>query len=167
MMDMATKGQEPVLKQLRMAWWRDQLSKDAQHRPGGEPMFARLAILQSEFNVSLHMLNLVDAWETLCTGHKDEAEDKHRFYRLRSEAVFGSYAVWNKATPRQYEAALTIGKLWAEASMGGICTNDARQKRSSFKPLNLLWLSALLENDGTRQKSRNAIRFYWHALTGF
>ena len=43
LMAIAAKGQETLIKQLRLAWWREQLAKDHNDRPKGEPLLARLA----------------------------------------------------------------------------------------------------------------------------
>lgn len=54
-------AREPVLAQLRLAWWRDRFAADPASWPSGEPLLARLASwrLVSELGA------LVDGWEAL------------------------------------------------------------------------------------------------------
>lgn len=55
-------GREPVLAQIKLAWWREQLGKDAGDRPAGEPLLALLAPLAAQ---GAALARLVDGWEQL------------------------------------------------------------------------------------------------------
>lgn len=55
-------GREPVLAQIKLAWWREQLAKDAADRPAGEPLLAMLAPLAAE---GAALGRMVDGWEQL------------------------------------------------------------------------------------------------------
>lgn len=53
---------EPMLAQLRLAWWREQLKADAAGWPAGEPLLAALRSWQGRQS---GLVALVDGWELL------------------------------------------------------------------------------------------------------
>jgi phytoene synthase len=53
---------EPVLAQLRLAWWRDRLAEPAENWPRGEPLLAALTCWQGRHGA---LAGLVDGWEAL------------------------------------------------------------------------------------------------------
>lgn len=53
---------EPLLTQMRLAWWRDRLGEDAARWPTGEPLLAALAAWQGQHGA---LIALVDGWEML------------------------------------------------------------------------------------------------------
>ena len=55
-------AREPMLAQLRLAWWRDRLSGDPAGWPKGEPLLRRLAGWGAEAS---GLAALVDGWEAL------------------------------------------------------------------------------------------------------
>jgi phytoene synthase len=58
----ALGGKEPVLAQLRLAWWRDRFKADRSEWPEGEPL---LALLRETGIANAPLGDLVDAWERL------------------------------------------------------------------------------------------------------
>lgn len=55
-------AREPVIGQLRLAWWRDRLGESAAARPQGEPV---LALLASWGDAASTLTGLVDGWEQM------------------------------------------------------------------------------------------------------
>ncbi|MBC2669498.1 hypothetical protein H7F53_10115 [Novosphingobium piscinae] len=55
-------AREPMLAQLRLAWWRDRLSEDPTVWPRGEPVLAALANWGKQ---AAGLVALVDGWEAL------------------------------------------------------------------------------------------------------
>jgi len=55
-------AREPMLAQLKLAWWRDRLSGDPAGWPTGEPLLARLA---GWGPAARELVALVDGWEAL------------------------------------------------------------------------------------------------------
>lgn len=53
---------EPVLAQMKLAWWRDRLEQEAAARPRGEPLLARLADWRDG---GKPLVMLVNGWEAL------------------------------------------------------------------------------------------------------
>jgi Squalene/phytoene synthase len=60
---------EPLIAQMKLAWWRDLLGKEARHRPKGEPMVAALNALNS-IAVERAAGTMVDAWEQQLSGEE-------------------------------------------------------------------------------------------------
>lgn len=59
--DIVASSSEPMIGQLRLAWWRDVLAKQPEDRPSGEPLIAALNTTWGAHSGSLE--TLVDAWE--------------------------------------------------------------------------------------------------------
>ncbi|MXO56954.1 hypothetical protein [Pontixanthobacter gangjinensis] len=57
------QSKEPMLTQMRIAWWRDQLRKPVADRPKGDPILDDLSSSWSGENIAL--IALIDGWEAL------------------------------------------------------------------------------------------------------
>ncbi|HWU02172.1 MAG TPA: hypothetical protein VN222_05490 [Novosphingobium sp.] len=53
---------DPIMAQLRLAWWRDRLKEPSAQWPKGEPLLAALADWQDGHGV---LVALVDGWEAM------------------------------------------------------------------------------------------------------
>jgi len=62
-------AREPILAQMRLAWWRDRLGDRAENWPRGEPLLAALGAWDGEHGA---LLGLVDGWEAVL-GEGDAA----------------------------------------------------------------------------------------------
>lgn len=108
---------EPSLAQLRLAWWREQLSVDAAAWPRGEPL---LAALQSWRGRHTALVELVNGWEMLTGAAPLPDADLVEFSDGRGEA-FGALADVLGA-PR--EPALRLGRQWALADLATNVANS-------------------------------------------
>jgi len=61
----ALGAREPMLAQLRLAWWRERFRTPAQEWPEGEPLLAALRVLDAERGA---LEGLVDGWEKVVGG---------------------------------------------------------------------------------------------------
>lgn len=61
----AKPGAEPLLAQIKLAWWRDIFTKPAGEWPSGEPLLALLAAWNGE---RAALSELVDGWEAATIG---------------------------------------------------------------------------------------------------
>ncbi|PLK27750.1 squalene/phytoene synthase family protein [Novosphingobium sp. TH158] len=78
------QAREPVLAQIRLAWWRERLEQDPADRPRGEPLLARLA----EWPDGGRGLEpLVDGWEALLEEPPLSQSAVERFAAGRAGAV--------------------------------------------------------------------------------
>ena len=53
---------EPMIAQIKLAWWRDRLSEDTSDWPAGEPLLALLSTFPGDLR---RLIPLVDGYETL------------------------------------------------------------------------------------------------------
>ncbi len=53
---------EPMIAQMKLAWWRDRLREDPGAWPGGEPLLARLSVFGRD---AAALEAMVDSWELL------------------------------------------------------------------------------------------------------
>ena len=165
LMAVAAKGQEPLIKQLRLAWWREQLAKDATDRPKGEPLLAMIPECEHQSGLVAALQSLVDAWDAIIVADGD-VDSAMRANRTRVEAVFGSYAKWaGSQIPQQ--PIREVGEIWAKGSMGIAVSPKQVKILSGLKPLNLLCLAySLDQNASGAARFRRFLRMNWHALTG-
>lgn len=63
--DAARPGRDPMMVQLRLAWWRDRLGEDAARWPVSEPVLAQLRAWRGQHQP---LAALVDGWEALVVG---------------------------------------------------------------------------------------------------
>ncbi|WP_226700752.1 hypothetical protein [Qipengyuania gaetbuli] len=91
---------EPMIGQLRLAWWRDVLGKQPEDRPSGEPLVAALNAAWGAHSGGLE--KLVDAWEGILLA---ETLDRNAALQF----VQGRAASWS---------ALAAGPLAKESSAG-------------------------------------------------
>ena len=103
---------EPMLAQIRLAWWREQLSVDAPSVPAGEPL---LAILQTWGSGRKALVGLVNAWEEITgapplpiTALEKLAYARGRAFADLAEQISGS---------AERDAALRLGRNWALADI--------------------------------------------------
>jgi phytoene synthase len=61
---------EPVIAQMKLAWWRERLAQDPQDWPLGEPL---LALLRQGQLATSALAPLVDGWEALLAEQLDDS----------------------------------------------------------------------------------------------
>jgi len=69
--DAARAGRDPIMIQLRLAWWRDRFDAPAENWPAGEPLLATLRCWEGERPA---LRGLVDGWEARNVGDDGGAE---------------------------------------------------------------------------------------------
>ena len=74
---------EPMLGQMRLAWWRDQLNALPNERPNGDPV---LEGVSDHWNGSEQALtSLVDAWELMVVTENFTGSEIEQYAQKRSE----------------------------------------------------------------------------------
>lgn len=76
-------AREPLLGQMRLAWWREQLGKSAAQRAQGEPV---LALLEQVPHLGQGLQCLVDGWEVLLGEAPIPQTELAKFTAARGEA---------------------------------------------------------------------------------
>lgn len=97
---------EPLLAQLKLAWWRDRMRSPASRWPGGEPLLAELAPFDLE---RAALETLVDAWEGL-TGEEANAIARDRLADARAGAVAAIARIAGCAVDRA--AVEALARAW-------------------------------------------------------
>lgn len=102
------RSSEPMLAQLRLAWWRESIGHDPSAWPQGEPI---LAALRSWGDAHAEAAALVDAWEALTAPSPLGPEAMLTFAQGRGAAT----AALARALGRHQdvEAATQLGRVWA------------------------------------------------------
>lgn len=103
---------EPMLGQMRIAWWRDVLSSPPHDRPVGDAVLDGIGEHWMERERAL--IDLVDGWEhMLATPSLGEA-DAEALISARCEAILAVFGVHDRGAAPSYEAA---ARAWAIADM--------------------------------------------------
>ena len=123
---------EPMLGQIRLAWWRERLGETPAKRPKGEPL---LALLGPD---SDRLLPLVDAWEAMLGEAPLPREMLAAFAEGRAEALSALAA----ALGHQEAAGSTgqAGRSWALADVALRLSHPQEREH----------VTALIGNEGAR-----------------
>ncbi len=123
---LVARAREPLLAQMRLAWWRDRLVETVGAAPAGEPLLGELAEQWGQRTGSLRPL--VDGWENLigeaplsCAAIADFAAG-----RGQALAAFAELANAGEDAP----AALAAGRCWAFADFASH-SSDARERETA------------------------------------
>lgn len=86
--DIMVRPEEPLLVQIKLAWWRDIFASDSSEWPLGEPILATLREREASGACLADLLALTDAWEALLLV--DPADEAARLAALaaRGDAFF-------------------------------------------------------------------------------
>ena len=105
-------AREPLLGQIRLAWWRDRLSDDFANWPAGEPL---LALVRQWGDQAKALVALVDGWEAMIGDPPLPVQTLERLALARGKA-FGSLAMVVGGDPGESERA---GRSWALVDLSG------------------------------------------------
>ncbi len=103
---------EPVIAQMKLAWWRERLAQDPQDWPLGEPL---LALLRKGRLATDTLAPLVDGWEGLLADHLDEGI-VHGF-------VAGRVALWQGLAAAHSGNAGQAGQVAHEHALADLALN--------------------------------------------
>ena len=116
------RAKEPLLAQMRLAWWRDQLAETLGASQTGEPLLAQIAARWGQSAESLRAL--VDGWENLIGEAPLSSAAIAGFAAGRGHA-FAAFATLAGAV--ETDAAAQAGRCWAFADLCARNT-DARER---------------------------------------
>ena len=91
--DIVRKAREPMIAQIKLAWWRDAFVAEPALRPKGEPLLQAVGTCGDVISPSA-LEDVVSAWELLLGEDAWAAQDVEAHAALRGDAIFGSYAAW-------------------------------------------------------------------------
>jgi len=161
----ALHASEPMLGQLRLAWWRDRFRSPASAWPAGEPLLAALAPFDAERGA---LETLVDAWEALIGG-APEASAVAALSRARAAALLALARVLAcDAPPTAVEALAhrwTLGELAPDALDDRVPVPPGLPR--AMRPLPILAeLAADRGAQGLRERMRGLLRIIRLGMTG-
>ncbi len=152
---------EPLIGQIKLAWWRDAMAAGTHLRPKGEPMLSALFGFDQPILTGAAVA-LVDAWEILVAEQHWSASAVQDFAQKRGRALLGAYSqLCDRA-----DLPADIMVQWAIEDLRGRFGNrvpefakqdEVLPNARSVRTLTILALSV-------RQVS--GPRLIWHALTG-
>ncbi len=87
---------EPMLGQLRLAWWRDELRKPPEIRAKGEPL---LALIGQCWHNSLALEAIVDGWEAVLSAEQDNDQAVGSLIAARAQAFAALGLQMDQARP--------------------------------------------------------------------
>lgn len=117
------QGREPLLAQMRLAWWRETLEKTPGNRPTGEPLLGLLSNWRGEEQA---LAGLVEGWETLLAEPPMPAGQILHFGQARGNA-FAAVARLCDAAAHAEDAA-RAGLLWAMADFASGVTEPSEKE---------------------------------------
>lgn len=168
----ACRQSEPILAQLRMAWWRDVIHKRPGERPSGEPLTADLSRLQTAYpgwNMEKRVSELLDGWCELLVGDSWDDAMIDRHINARAAAIFCGYGVISGQGDG--DALLQIGRNWALSDLRSYC-RDAGQIDTTARLRCTVALHpvpeiprALSILEMSNRENISPVRLFWHALT--
>ncbi|MCA1662499.1 MAG: squalene/phytoene synthase family protein [Novosphingobium sp.] len=116
----ALSASEPMLGQIRLAWWRERFRSPASAWPEGEPLLAALASFEGERGA---LEALVDAWEKLIGGAPDST-DVAELGEARAAAVLALARSLGCAA-RLDDAVAAMARFWALSDLARALGSDA------------------------------------------
>ncbi|MEQ1499062.1 MAG: hypothetical protein ABL914_10410 [Novosphingobium sp.] len=141
-------AREPLLAQMKLAWWREQLGKPLEQRATGEPLLAALAPWDA---AGSELAVLADGWESLLGDEQNDAARHLAFAQARGQALasMASLVGGNPDEARRAAECWALADLMEHAaSQGGQSLvnqseTGAPAKRPalgpSMRPLLVLW----------------------------
>ncbi len=161
--DIVRKAREPMIAQIKLAWWRDAFAAEPALRPKGEPLLQSLGECGESIKLSA-LQDLVSAWELMLGEDEWTAQDVAKHAALRGPAIFGSYAGWMgegcdvSALSQQW----AIDALHLEFPLKFVAFSNqplpALIKGRKLRPLSILAMSV---------RNVSGLRLIGHALTGW
>jgi 15-cis-phytoene synthase len=158
--DITARASEPLIGQMKLAWWRDALGADAGDRPRGEPLLTALGELDAA--VASRAVDLVNAWELLVAEPAWPEDALIAFANERGDAVFGGYAALAGKQDHPHELARQwalddLRQNFGQRAEGAAAAKTILSRGRAWRPLTLLALAA---------RGASGPRLVWHGLTG-
>lgn len=112
---------EPMLAQIKLAWWRDRLSEEVEMRPTGDAVLDGLLSWEGH---EVSLVDLVNSWEALL--EEDLSAEEVTAYLDGRASPFAELARMAGAADHD-EASKQAAKIWALSDLvGHISSKDER-----------------------------------------
>ena len=126
-------AREPVLAQIKLAWWRERLAAPPDQRPSGQPLLAALACWAGQ---DAALIALIDGWEAMLS----EAPDATALAAARGAAMRALGLLLGEEA--HADPADRAGRVWSHADVGSAPEAD-RDLAPALLPRSLRPLAVL------------------------
>lgn len=110
----ARVAREPIMAQIRLAWWRDALTGDDLPPEHRTDMTQAIRALPDFAGMRAHLVAMIDGWEELIVDDgADRSAMLDRYARGRGGGLFGALA------PDIGDAGNAAGRIWALWDLAG------------------------------------------------
>ncbi|MBB3032841.1 hypothetical protein [Alteriqipengyuania lutimaris] len=132
--DATRQASEPIIAQMKLAWWRDRFAQYPAHWPKGEPLLARLAAWNGDVS---QLGTMVDGWEALLAEGRLTDDAIRAFAEGRADAWAVAAESLGEPEPPVPDHA---GLLWSYADLAQNCSSaeDAERVRALAHSQSLL-----------------------------
>ena len=117
--DAVRQASEPIIAQLKLAWWRDRFAQSPAEWPKGEPLLARLAGWDADIS---RLGGLVDGWEQIAAAEELTRDVAIAFAGRRARSWAVAASALHVAEAEVVDAA---GMRWALADLAQHCASEA------------------------------------------
>ena len=161
--DIVRKAREPMIAQIKLAWWRDAFAAEPALRPKGEPLLQSLGACGDLISPPA-LEDLVSAWELMLGEDEWADQDVETHAALRGDAIFGSYAAWIgegcDVSALSHQWALDALRLEFPSKFVAFSNQPlpGLPKGRKLRPLSILAMSV---------RKVTGLRLIGHALTGW
>ena len=115
---------EPMLGQMRIAWWRDMLSKPVGERPRGDAVLNSISERWNGDEAAL--IDLANAWEELLMAEQLDSETAMRIAKGRG--AFVAQTIQTEESFSHRTAAEVLSMRWALADLAAHCSLDEERR---------------------------------------
>ena len=112
--DATRQASEPIIAQMKLAWWRDRFAQDPADWPKGEPLLARLATWDADVS---RLGALVDGLEALLAEGPLSGETIAAFAQGRAASWEVAARALGHDDPHTLELVRNDGAMWAVADL--------------------------------------------------
>ncbi|NML94040.1 hypothetical protein HHL27_10230 [Novosphingobium sp. TW-4] len=135
--DAAREGRDPIMVQLRLAWWRDRMGEPVSRWPQGEPLLAVLAPWDAE---RAALGAIVDGWEARNVGSDGGVA-------LRAARIGALAAIARLGGARDGAVLAAVAQAGGEWLDRKAAANATPRLPRSMRPLAVLRAAALAADD--------------------
>ncbi len=179
--DIIRRATEPLIGQMRLAWWNDVMAKPAGERPLGEPLVAAISALESNVDgeaIKRRAHDLIASWNLLLAHEIWSKEILIEHASRKSTALFEPMLISGGVSDLQKSNATALGAAWALNDLAHYCQNKSQMEAVTasmskpntairfpriLRPLTILVKSQKYHNT---KRSSDGFRLLWHAITG-
>lgn len=164
--ELARAGREPALRQIRLAWWSEQLAKLDAALPPAEPVLQSVATHLPGHIDPEALAGLADAWVAEALDDGDQAERGAALFRLTAGLLGkSSHAGQAGRGWAMVERGLAGGGVdWkhAAAAFDGVRLADLPRPLAAVTAV----ARRIARHDGTRAPAREQALLFWVGLIG-